>query len=116
MNNEKENMLSAIRLWAIMQGYEEIEKQEKADLTFEKDGLITSFITEFDKKTLELMYVFPLIDKTKTDYLYVVTNDNAKRRELIKIIPDYCGIFFNGNPFGLGYLSMILKEAKQIKR
>ena len=66
-----------------------------------------NFITEFDKTSEELLTV---ISNSKSNYIYIVTDDNAKRRELIKIIPEYCGIFCNSNPFGLGMLTQILRE------
>ena len=112
MNNEKEKILSAVRFWALAQGYEEVEKIENVDLTFKKEGLITSFVTEFDKKPLELKYHISWALQAKSDFVYVVTNDNGKRRELIKKIPDLCGILCYGNPFGLGFLYQVLKKAE----
>lgn len=112
MNTEKEKILAAVRFWAITQGYEEIEKRGGADSSFTKDGFITSFITEFDKSSLQLKYAIPSAKREKSDFVYVVTNDNARRRELIKFIPDYCGILCYANSFGLGFVYQVLKKAE----
>ena len=112
MIEEKKNMLSAALLWA----WGENMKAESSDVSSDmlvayKDGLKITFITEFDKSKEELI---ECIAKIKSDFIYILTNDNGKRRELIEIIPDYCGILFYGNPFGLGNLYMVLKEPQQI--
>lgn len=112
MIEEKKNMLSAALLWA----WGENMKAESSDVSSDmlvayKDGLKTTFITEFDKSKENLI---ECIAKIKSDFIYILTNDNGKRRELIEIIPDYCGILFYGNPFGLGNLYMVLKEPQQI--
>lgn len=112
MIEEKKNMLSAALLWA----WGENMKAESSDVSSDmlvayKDGLKTTFITEFDKSKEKLI---ECIAKIKSDFIYILTNDNGKRRELIEIIPDYCGILFYGNPFGLGNLYMVLKEPQQI--
>ena len=68
-------------------------------------------LVKTDKSKEELI---ECITKIKSDFIYILTNDNGKRRELIEIIPGYCGILFYGNPFGLGNLYMVLKEPQQI--
>ena len=106
--DKKKLKLAAVRLWCLTTGYEEINNEtENADLSFIKNGYRTSFITEFDKVNEELLMS---ISNSKSNYIYIVTDDNAKRRELIKLLPEYCGIFCNSNPFGLGMLTQILKE------
>ena len=106
--DKKKLKLDAVRLWCLTTGYEEINNEtENADLSFIKNGYRTSFITEFDKTSEELLMA---ISNSKSNYIYIVTDDNAKRRELIKIIPEYCVIFCNSNPFGLGMLTQILRE------
>ena len=105
---KKERMLNAVRLWCLTNEYEEITDETKiADLSFIKNGYRTSFIMEFDKTSEELLKV---ISNSKSNYIYIVTDDNAKRRELIKVIPEHCGIFCDSNPFGLGMLTQILRE------
>ena len=114
MNQEKNNILTNICFWAWNEGMEADANEVSSDIfTAKKNGHKISFITEFDRSKEELL---DTISKCDSDFIYVVTNDNGKRRELLTFIPDYCGIFFNGNPFGLGFLSMVLKEPKQIKR
>ena len=108
--DKKKLKLDAVRLWCLTTGYEEINNEtENADLSFIKNGYRTSFITEFDKTSEELLMA---ISNSKSNYIYIVTDDNAKRRELIKIIPEYCGIFCDSNPFGFGMLTQILREPK----
>ena len=43
------------------------------------------------------------------DYIFVVINDSSKRRELIKNIPKFCGVFCNSNVFGLGQVTQIFR-------
>ena len=108
MNNERKNMLSVVLFWALGEGMSVEASEVSSDvLVAEKRGRKIAFITEFDRSKDEL---FECIAKNKSDFIYVVTNDNAKRRELLKVIPDYCGILCHGNPFGLGMITQILKE------
>ena len=106
--DKKKLKLDTVRLWCFTTGYEEINDEvESADLNFNKKGYRTSFITEFDKTREELLTA---ISNSKSNYIYIVTDDNAKRCELIKVIPPYCGIFCDSNLFGLGMLTQILRE------
>ena len=106
--NKKKLKLDAVRLWCLTTGYKEINNEtENADLSFIKNGYRTNFITEFDKTSEELLMA---VSNSKSNYIYIVTDDNAKRHELIKVLPEYCGIFCNSNPFGLGMLTQILRE------
>lgn len=105
---KKERMLNAVRLWCLSEGLEEINKESQSDdLIFIKEGHHYGFITEFDKTIEELLMA---ISNSKSNYIYIVTDDNAKRRKLIKVLPEYCGIFCDSNPFGLGMLTQILRE------
>ena len=111
--DKKKLKLDAVRLWCLTTEYEEINNEtENADLSFIKNGYRTNFITEFDKTIEELLMA---ISNSKSNYIYIVTDDNAKRRKLIKVIPEYCGIFCDSNPFGLGIVTQILREAKLIE-
>lgn len=113
MNAERKNMLSNVLFWAWGEGMEADAAEVSSDvLTAQKDGQKITFITEFDRSKEELL---ECISKNKSDFVYVVTNDNGKRRELLKFIPDYCGILFHGDPFGLGVLYMVLKQPTLIK-
>lgn len=106
--SKKELKLNAVRLWCLVEGYEEINDETKtADLIFTKNDGSIGFITEFDKTKEELLEA---ISKSMSNYIYIVTDDNVKRRKLIKVIPEYCGIFCDSNPFGLGMLTQILRE------
>ena len=106
--DKKKLKLDAVKLWCLTTGYEEIkDENEVADLSFTKNGFRTNFITEFDKTSEELLTA---ISNSKSNYIYIVTDDTSKRRELIKVIPEYCGIFCDSNPFGLGMLKQILRE------
>lgn len=105
---KKERMLNAIRLWCLSEGLEEINKERSCDdLIFIKEGHHYGFITEFDKTSEELLVA---IANSKSNYIYILTDDNAKRRKLIKVIPEYCGIFCDSNPIGLGMLMQILRK------
>ena len=93
--DKKKLKLYAVRLWCLTTGYEEINNEtENADLSFIKNGYRTNFITEFDKTIEELLMA---ISNSKSNYIYIVTDDNAKRCKLIKVIPEYCGIFWSWN-------------------
>lgn len=114
MSNKTKNMLSAVLFWAWGEGMEADANQVSSDILIAKKGEHKiAFIAEFDRTREELLEV---ISKSESDFVYVVTDDNGKRRELLTGIPDYCGILCYGNPFGLGFLYMVLKEPKQTKR
>lgn len=109
MTEKIKNMLSAVRLWAWAGGMSVINGACMDSLIAEKNGAKITFITEFDKTHDELLKRIAAI---KSDYIYVVTDDNAKRQTLIKAIPKKCGILCYGNPFGLGCVYQVLKEPK----
>lgn len=110
--NKKDNMINAVKMWAWNDGYFDAENtQTNADLTFKKGDKQTCFITDFDKTKAELLKT---IKKVNAGYVYVVTDDNANRRKLIKFIPKHCGILCYSNPFGFGYLYQVLKKPELI--
>ena len=48
MNNEKEEILSAVRFWALAQGYEEVEKIENVEVKIKKEKhlkILSAFVT-----------------------------------------------------------------------
>lgn len=116
MEHKKDNTVDNVCFWAWGEGMEESEEFSPDKMIFEKDNLKIAFVAEFDKSELELRSNIASMVQNKIDYIYVVTNDNGKRQELLKVIPDYCGILCYGDIFGLGFLYMVLKEPKQIKR
>ena len=113
--NKKELVFGAVWLWAGSQGIDEITNDNDywfcSDITFKKNNKTYAFIIEVERSFEELK---TLTKKAalNCDYIYVVTDDNAKRRELIKVIPSACGILCYGNSFGLGNIYQILKEAR----
>ena len=116
--NKEDLLLNAIRLWCLYEGYEEVDNSKESfyftDAVFMKENKSTGFIFGVYSLTYELI---PWIEKAKDecDYLYVAIDDDKYKNDLIKIIPDYCGIFCYSNPSGLGYVTQILKDAKNIK-
>ncbi len=114
MEQKKKNMLTAIRFWAISEGMEETET-DTFDLLFKKEDKVYGFITEFDRNKPELKMLIEAVI-SDSDHLYIVTDDNGKRRELIKTIPKRCGILCYGNSFGLGNVYQVLKESEPKKR
>lgn len=108
-------MRNNVWLWCTYEGYEKSSQKSQANATYIKNGETTSFIFEFDKSKDELL---ECISKTanESDYIYIVIDDNAKRRELVKVIPDYCGIFCHSNAFGFGGIIQIFKEPQIISK
>lgn len=109
---KKERMLNAVRLWCLSEGLEEINDNEccYTDIIFEKGGKSTGFIFEFDKDE-ELLKEKIAISKSVCDYIYVVIDDNKKRKEIADKIPKECGIWCYSDSFGLGAIYQVLKEA-----
>lgn len=112
-NEKKERMMNAIRLWCIEQGLNEITDNESyyyhTDIAFTKDNKITGFIFEFDKDDEQLMFKM-VFSRSICDYVYVVTDDSKKRKELSDKIMDECGLLCYSNSFGLGYVYQVLKK------
>ena len=112
-NEKKERMMNAIRLWCTEQGLNEITDNDAyyyyTDIAFTKDDKITGFIFEFDKddEKLEFKMIF---SKDICNYVYVVTDDSKKRKELLDKIIDEYGLLCYSNSFGLGYVYQIFKE------
>lgn len=117
IKDEKSNMLSAIRFWAIEQNMEEIFDDESyrywTDIAFKKDDKIIGFITEFDRDDKLLMSKM-VFSRDFCDYIYIVTDDSKKRTILNeKIMPEH-GIWCYSNSFGLGMTYQILKTSSLI--
>lgn len=113
----KERMLSAIRLWCLKQGLEEITDNESyyyhTDIAFKKDGKITGFILEFDKNDEQLMFKM-VFSGSLCDYVYVVTDNLKKCKDLADKIMDKYGLLCYSDSFGLGYTYQLFREAKTI--
>lgn len=113
----KERMLSAIRLWCLNQDLQEITDNEgyyyHTDIAFKKDGKITGFILEFDKNDEQLMFKL-VFSRSLCDYVYAVTDDSKKCKDLTDKIMDEYGLLCYSDSFGLGYTYQVLKEPKVI--
>lgn len=112
--NKKEMLLGTVWLWAISQGMTEIEDKKYifgADKAFIKDKKTYAFLTEIDitpeelkKRTASLKHFY--------DYIYIVTNDRNKKKYIEETATKGVGIMCDSNPFGLGQMFEILKEAE----
>lgn len=117
MIDKKKNVLSAVRLWAIFKDMEEIKDDENytcwTDIAFKKGDKIYGFITEFDRdaKKLKSSSVFA---RNFCDCIYTVTTDNKKKKYIEDNTVKGMGILCYSNPYGLGQLVQILKEAELI--
>ena len=118
MENKKERLLNAVWMWALSEGMDEIAEKEYtfgADRTFKKADKFYGFITEPDRSSEEL--------KSKTDslkcfydYIYIVTNDRNKKKYIEENSITGVGIICDSNPFGLGQLFEVLKEAELLNQ
>lgn len=106
-NQRKNKNFGSIWLWCISEGYEEVLNTE--DICFIKEGKITNFIIVSNKSKEDLLTCIHKA-KSRYDYIYVVINDSSKRKELAKIIPEFCGIFCDSNAFELGQVTQIFRE------
>ena len=106
-SNEQLNRLrNIVWLWCISEGYEDVSTGES--ICFTKNQKTTTFILETNKSRDELLTC--IYEATeKYDYIFVVINDSSKRRELIKSIPKFCGVFCDTNAFGLGQVTQIFR-------
>lgn len=114
--DKKKLKFGAVWLWCIGEGYEQKETEENfLDATFSKNGETIGFIFEFDKTIEEIL---SCIEKAKENvlYIYIVIDDDAKYRNLKKIVPEFCGIFCNSNAFGLGMVTKIMRQAAFISK
>lgn len=117
MEEKKKKTLSSLRFWALSQGMEEVTDEKYTywtDIAFIKDNKIYGFITEFnlDTKGLKSMSKYA---REFCDYIYIVTDDNAKRKYIADNTAKDAGIFCCGDIYGLGYVYLTLREAKLIK-
>ena len=110
LNDVSKESLNRLRnivwLWCISKGYEDISTGES--ICFTKNHKKTNFILEANKSKDELLSCI-YEAKQKYDYIFVVINDSSKRRELMKNIPEFCGVFCNSNAFGLGQVTQIFR-------
>lgn len=115
MNDKKKKMLSAIRLWAISQGMDEIVGNEShTDIAFKKENRIYGFITEFDRDAEKLKSTSVFV-RDCCDYVYIVTDDANKKTYIEENTVGNMGIVCYSNRFGLGMVYQVLKEATVIK-
>lgn len=117
MKTKKENMLSAIRLWAIAQGMEEIIDDESycyhTDLCFKTGDKIYGFITGFDCDKDQLS-VKAISAGEICNYVYIVADDAKKGEDVKNSDMTFCGILCYCNPSGLGYEYRILRKPQLI--
>ena len=114
--DKKKLKFGAVWIWCIGEGYEQNEnKLNFLDATFSKNGETTGFIFEFDKTVDDMLSRIEKA-KEKVHYIYVVTDDDSKRRSLKKVLPEFCGIFCNSNAFGLGMVTQIMRKATFISK
>ena len=114
--DKKKLKYGAVWIWCIGEGYEQKEnKLNFLDAIFSKNGETTGFIFEFDKTVNEMLYRIEKA-KEKVQYIYIVTDDDSKRRSLEKDLPAFCGIFCNSNAFGLGMVTQIMRKATFISK
>lgn len=108
MNTEEKNrLINAVKMWGLYRGFEETENRDSpADLVFKNDNKTIGF-TIFDEQTGNS---FPL--ETGCDLTYATISDNKDRSTVQKKIPAEWGILCYGNPFGLGCLYQLFREAK----
>ena len=96
-NEQLTRLRNIVWLWCISEGYEDVSTGES--ICFTKNQKTTTFILETNKSRDELLTC--IYEATeKYDYIFVVINDSSKRRELIKNIPKFCGVFCDSNAFG----------------
>ena len=110
MNTEKQKrLLSAVKMWCMYHGFNETEKSEStAELVFNNKEKTIGFILcdEENDDSFSL--------KTKCDLTYAVISDPEKRNAVQGKIPDTWGILCYGNPYGLGYMYQLFREAKPL--
>ena len=112
--SKKEMLLGAVWLWAMTEGMDEIEDEKYifgAEKAFIKDKKTYAFLTEIDKTPEELKKQTAAL-KSFYDYVYVITNDRQKRKYIEETAIKGVGIMCDSNPFGLGQMVEILKEAE----
>lgn len=104
---EKKRLINAVKIWCTHCGFEEIENRSyTADIVFKNGEESVGFVV-LDEPTGSL---FPV--KTGCDLTYAVINSPENCSATQKKIPTEWGILCYGNPFGLGCLYQVLREAK----
>ncbi len=113
MEQKKKRMYGALWLWCVGQGYEEVPSPQRKgmDAAFIKGEKTIGFIFECNKTHEQLLFCIKKA-KEQVDLVYVATNDWERAKELCKVLPEFCGIFCHANPFGLGIVTQVLREAK----
>ena len=113
MTDKKKQMLSAIRLWALSQGMEEITDNEIytywTDIAFIKDDNIYGFITEFDRDAEKLKFK-SVFARDFCNYAYIVTDDESKKKYIEDNTVEGVGILCYSNAFGLGMTYQVSKN------
>lgn len=71
------------------------------------------FVLEFDKDDKKLMSKMVFL-KNICDYIYVVTDNSKKRKELTNKIPNEYGLLCYSDSFGHGYAYQLFREAKTL--
>lgn len=116
IETRKKRKYGAILLFSIAEGYEEIENNDSfLDAVFAKDGKSTGYIYEFSRTPEEMLLCIENA-KQRVDYIYIMTDDSSKYRELLKSLPEFCGIFCDSNAYGMGMVTQILRPAELIKK
>lgn len=108
MKNEKQKrLLNAVKMWCMYHGFNETEKRKSsAELVFNNKEKTIGFIL-CDEENANSFSI-----ETECDLTYAVISDPEKRSAVQGKIPDTWGILCYGNPFGLGCLYQVLREAK----
>ena len=101
------SLKDAVRLWCLDKGYNEIDG---ADLVFQGENKTVGFILKEEKTDQELLSEI-MNAKSICNEIYVVITDQAERAKAVSIIPKECGLLCYANPFGLGYMYEVFKEA-----
>lgn len=112
--SKKEMLLGSLWFWAVSQGMDEIEDKKYlfgADRAFIKDKKTYAILTEIDKTAEELKMQTAAL-KSFYDYVYVITNDRQKRKYIEETAIKGVGIMCDSNPFGLGQMFEVLKQAE----
>ena len=106
-NEEKKRLADAVRMWCLWRGFTETENRTlTADLVFKNGGKTVGFVI-FDEQTADSLSL-----ETGCDLTYAVINSPENCSATQKKIPTEWGILCYGNPFGLGCLYQVLREAK----
>jgi hypothetical protein len=82
-----------------------------ADRAFIKDKNTYAILTEIDKTAEELKMQTAAL-KSFYDYVYIITNDRQKRKYIEETAIKGVGIMCDSNPFGLGQMFEVLKQAE----